>query len=588
MKVTVESLLYLVLLILASWLRLGNLDLLPLTENEAVHALSAASVTKQASPFWGPADEIAPTNPTYDLVTGIIFQLFGSSDAAARMVPAIAGIALVFTPLLIRKRLGVSETLLTVALLAFSPSLITISRTAGSSSLATLGLLSGILLLVGAKNNQQKMDRMPWVGAAIGFAFAAGPWFYHGILVIVLSFTVPIWRHFRTKAKPPSWVKTETIQRLLISALIVGLGLAGGFGLALRGIAGLAESLTSWISSWQNPSGVTLLTTLLMIPIYELLIFIFGSIGLLQMLRKGESYRVGEAFFILGGLVALALYPGREGNALVWVVIPLASLAACTIVEVVNRMARRERWNEFIALSTMLLVLLAYFTLQLTAYASGVGPTFDAEARGLRLYMSFGVILLGGLVVILFGFGWSWDVAIESLGFAGLVFLATMTISSIWRLNFAPSAIGAQEIWRPQANTLGTRLMVSTLQTLSQAHTGREDSIEITVLGESTPSIAWAVRDFPSVEPGRDFTSDPAPVVLIKERDELPALTAGYTGQNLKTGERWGWFGTLPPDPISWWVKRQAPVREEHWILLVRLDVASLGERDWTETGIEP
>ena len=381
MKVRVESFLYLVLLILASWLRVGNLDLLPLTDGEAISALDAASATKQASPFWGSGDEIAPPNPTYDLVTGIVFQLFGSSDVAARVVPAFAGIALVFTPLLIRMQLGVSETLFTVALLAFSPTLITSSRTAGSSSLATLGLVSAILLLIGAHNNQQKIDRMPWVGAAIGLAFAAGPWFYYGLLVIVLSLAIPVWRHIRSKAKPPSWVKTENVQRLLITALFVGLGLARGFGLALRGIAGLAESLTSWISTWQNPSGLPPLTGLLMIPIYEPLVFIFGSIGLLQVLRKGESLRGGVAYFILGGLIALALYSGRDGNALVWVVVPLASFAAATIVEVVNRIARRESWNEFIALSAMLLILLAYFYLQLTAYASGVGPTFDAEAQ---------------------------------------------------------------------------------------------------------------------------------------------------------------------------------------------------------------
>jgi hypothetical protein len=34
----------------------------------------------------------------------------------------------------------------------------------------------------------------------------------------------------------------------------------------------------------------------------------------------------------------------------------------------------------------------------------------------------------------------------------------------------------------------------------------------------------------------------------------------------------------MPPEPIKWWVTREAPTIGEFWRLLVRVDLANLGE----------
>ncbi|MCK4693300.1 MAG: hypothetical protein KAT23_06695, partial [Anaerolineales bacterium] len=82
--------------------------------------------------------------------------------------------------------------------------------------------------------------------------------------------------------------------------------------------------------------------------------------------------------------------------------------------------------------------------------------------------------------------------------------------------------------------------------------------------------------------------ADPAPAFVTREGEEMPALSAEYTGQGLKIGERWGWDGVLPPDILTWWVLRQASTQPERWILFVRLDIASLGEIGWSGIEVRP
>lgn len=130
--------------------------------------------------------------------------------------------------------------------------------------------------------------------------------------------------------------------------------------------------------------------------------------------------------------------------------------------------------------------------------------------------------------------------------------------------------------------------MVKTLETISQSHTGRMDMLGVKIYGETTPSLAWALRSFPDAGSVGEHAVDPAPAFVAREGEVMPALRAEYTGQVLKIGERWGWDGVLPADILTWWVLRQASTRPERWILFVRLDIASLGEMEWSGLEVRP
>ncbi|MBF8256117.1 MAG: hypothetical protein HW375_1024, partial [Anaerolineales bacterium] len=57
-----------------------------------------------------------------------------------------------------------------------------------------------------------------------------------------------------------------------------------------------------------------------------------------------------------------------------------------------------------------------------------------------------------------------------------------------------------------------------------------------------------------------------------------PQLRADYLGQSVVIGETWDFAGPVPPDALQWWWRRRVPVVEDPWLLLVRADIATLGE----------
>jgi 4-amino-4-deoxy-L-arabinose transferase-like glycosyltransferase len=586
-RLTLEKAIYIVVIFLAAWLRLGNLNKLPLTDSESVYALAAVSVTSEASPFWHNNEEVVPLSPAYHSLTALVFHLVGASEANARIIPALAGLMLVLTPLLARRRLGHSPTLLITFLFAISPVLLTTARTAGGTSLAALGIVAMIASLLGKEKGSNERLRFTLAGAAFGLALASGVPVFHGLLTLVL---VALYLSI-TQSKDGEiykWIRRDQFRWGIWIAVGVMIVVAIGFGFSFSGLAGLGEAFAEWVSGWGASVEMSPVTGLAILLIYEPLLLVFGIAGAVVALRNRDKYSVGAFTWAIGGILAMVVYPARQAADLVWVVIPLCPLAAGAGISLIERLAHRSSWLEFIGLIGFLLTLMTFTYLQFAAYASGMNLIPDAIGNGARLSIYLGLLLMGVVVIILFGLGWSWSLAGECMGFAGCIALLILTIAAGWRLNFAPTVSGANELWRSQVSTQGLRLMVETLETISQSYTGRTDATEVKVIGPATPSLAWALRNFRLANLSGEIMTNPVPVVLVRAGEEWPILEAQYTGQGLKIGEYWGWDGILPPNPIAWWIQRHAPTVEESWILFVRLDIISLGEMDWTGDEVVP
>ncbi|KPK94342.1 MAG: hypothetical protein AMJ88_04225 [Anaerolineae bacterium SM23_ 63] len=575
--ITAETLLYIVIIAIAAALRLSNLGTLPLTDSESEYALSAASFTSQASHFWNDGEGTIPLSPAYLSFTTPVFYMVGTSEVSARIMPALAGLALVIAPLLLRKRFGSSVALVLSLLFAISPSLVTTSRTAGGESLALAGFVIGLLLLLGEEKGELTSLRAKWAGVAFGLALASGPFVFHGLLTLGFSGLILLILRSRSENLhiPDVWRESRSILLITLGATIL---FATGFGFSITNIAGLAEAIGSWLSGWGGPVEIPALTTLAMLPLYEPLVLIFGLLGVILAWKQKDRFGMATSSWVFGGLLGMVMYPSRGGADLTWVIIPLSVFAAQTIVKLAGQIARRVDWQEFLGLTCLLLVLFTFFYFQIAAFSSGLGPAFDVMNRNLRLWLALGVLLLGGAVLIVFGLGWNWSIPRESLGLAGCIVLIILNISALWRLNFAPTISNAQELWRPKVSTYSMRLMVETLETMSQSYMRRPDTLEVSVYGEIPPSMAWALRAFPKAGSGVAVGEVAIPVVIASEEQDMPPLMAEYTGQSLNVLERWGWEGVLPPDPITWWIQRSAPIVDESWVVLVRTDIASLGE----------
>jgi hypothetical protein len=361
--------------------------------------------------------------------------------------------------------------------------------------------------------------------------------------------------------------------------------LTGGLGFALENLSTLADTLSIWLGGWRQPGVIHPLTAGVMLVVYAPLTVGFGAVGAVRAVRRTEGPSALAAAWALGGLLLLLLYPGRGGRHLAWVVLPLMFLAASEAARLIERLLDRQNTLEFLAVCTALLVMFAFAYLQIAAYAAGVGPLIDPLNANLRLLMGGGILLITALVVVFFGLGWSWRLAFNALGTAGGASLLALSIMAAWRLNFGASAYGASELWRPRAPTQNLRMLVQTIETLSQTHTGRVDAMPVDVVGDAPPELAWALRQFPQVDPGLGQDQDGVPAYVFSDADEPPELTADYTGQGFQIVEAWAWRGALPPAPVRWWVRRTLPTVGEQWVLLVRLDIATLGESQTDEAG---
>ncbi|MCC6382193.1 MAG: TIGR03663 family protein, partial [Dehalococcoidia bacterium] len=118
-----EIALYVAIFALAFGLRFWDLGGRALHHDESIHAQWSWDLLRgnyRHSPVFH--------GPLYYHVEGFVFFLFGSSDYTSRVSAALFGTALLFLPLLMRRRLGAVGTMAAVALLAFSPTLVYYSR----------------------------------------------------------------------------------------------------------------------------------------------------------------------------------------------------------------------------------------------------------------------------------------------------------------------------------------------------------------------------------------------------------------------------------------------------------------------------
>jgi hypothetical protein len=584
-RLRIDTLIFIGIVALAAVLRLGDLGRLPLDGSEATLSLEAAKSTLQASPFWEGRSAEQVVSPLYHVSTALIFSFVSVTDAAARFLPALSGIGLVCLPyLLLRRKLGALQSVLMTAFLGLSPILITLSRTADGVSFALLGFGVGIGLLW--RDDLSEGESLA-IGAAfgVGLALTAGPTALDGFLTLTVGCLILVLLRFKSLSDILEYLRARWSRMHSLVAVGTALVLAGGMGFSMANLSALGEALAVWIGGWRQSSAIHPFTSLLMLTVYAPMTVVFGTIGGIQAIRKKDLAGVLALAWALGGLLLLMLYPDRSGRHFVWIVLPMVFLTSSVAADLIDRLTAQKNTLEFFAVCVALLVMFTFAYLQFAAYAAGVGPVIDPLNARIRLFMGGGILLITALVVVLFGLGWSWKLAFNALGISGGVVLLALSVMAIWRMNFSASAIGAVELWRPSAPTQNLRILVRTLENLSQTHTGREDALPVRVVGTAPAELAWALRQFPSVDSELRVDQESAPAYVFNDSGDPPMLASDYTGQGFKIIEAWSWRSALPPNPVRWWVRRTLPTTGEQWVLLVRLDIATLGESQTDEVG---
>ncbi|NIM92538.1 MAG: hypothetical protein GTO18_02325 [Anaerolineales bacterium] len=570
-------LLYVLIFIVAAFLRFSKIGVFPLIDQEAQHALTAASGTPYGSAFFQAENHAAPLT-AYEMLTRFVFQLFGASELTARFIPALAGTLLVLTPLLARRRIGITIAMFMSGIITLSPIFVTSSRTAGSASLAALGLSTFVMAILGA--SRETDDKNLYIApAGLGLMLASGGFGLSAMLVLFDGLV--LWRLagrlWGSDVGRISFGRWPSLREKLWIAIVVAIVLLTLLGWSFSGLSGFFESISTWLSGWVQSSETSWMTVFAVFVIYEPALLLIGLLGIWWAIRERDQVGVGAISLAIAGFFFILLYRGRHPQDLQWLALPLTYLSSQYIVEFVQRLRGLPNRRWIGAMAAIVIILAIFAFLQMQSYT---GNTSDTETQNeLRLAMlTIGMILV---LVVLFGMGWDWTTARYSLLVAFGTLAILISISSIWRLNFNESVFTAQEMWRRKVTTQGLQVMVKSLITTSQSSTGTSYELPLQVEGSTPFSIAWALREYPSFQYETGSVEGASPIVIAKGDANELALNDEYVGQTIVIAEEWGWSSPLPPEFFIWLFNRNPPIEQDTWLILARDDIAFFGELDF-------
>lgn len=532
--VTIETAGYIGFALLAAALRLYQLGAAPLSAGEASEALAAWRLVRPG---------LAPPTPASPLLFGVMAFLFvvaNASDGAARLLPALAGSALVLTPALFRQWLGRGGALMAAAILALSPSMIYASRLASSEVLA---LFCGVVLVAALLAALRSEDgRWLYIGAvALGLGLVSGPLIYSTLAASLFTGLV-LWPMAREEARANALAAYANARNTpgLLARLGVTLAVTVFLGATAlmafpAGLGTAGDVLATWIAGFAGTRWIAYPVQLL--ALYEPMALVLGIGGLLLMEVRARQRGVGAGpgpalwprILGLGALAALMLMILRRGGApgeILLVVYPLALLAGPLVADVLEGLRRVAQREAAWGLAAALILIAATSAIYLGLYAEQVG--LSVEQASPRLLLALLLPLMGLALVALTV---TWERSLWRPAVAVLIGLLTLyTLGTGWGLaQLRPN--DPREPWVQQPTSDQVRMLVSVLEEASRQRLGMANELPVTVQQTGDDVLAWYLRDFANVtltdRLGAQVTT---PAVITVESGQPPALGGAYAG----------------------------------------------------------
>ncbi len=564
-RITSEQALFSLAFLLAMVLRFMNLGAHPLTDLEAKWALQASEIARGSKPLLG-------EHPAYLLLTAVNFFIFGTSNFMARFWPALAGVGLVLVPVAFRKQLGRKAAILLAFALALDPGMLAVSRTVGSQMMA-VGFMG--LCLAAWQYRSYKL-----AGGLGGLVLLCGPSAWFGTFGLGLSCFIINYLNRRKKVEsisesedviddhdPDSSLSENNIKTTLTwgagTLLLVGTMLF----LVPNGLSAWAASIAGFITGWWSPGRLPLWmfpTTLL---VYGPLALTLGGIGLVRGILNQETITIKLS--IMAGVFFLLVlaYPVHQTTDLVWVLVPVWSLAA---IELSRHLEFDPviKW-EIVLTSVIMVAFMVYVWLDLISISSGFNdPTIFRS----RILLILGALLI--LILSMFLVAAIWDGKIVRFGliWGGTIVLLLFTVGAGLNAGGLRHPYSA-ELWQPAPQFVQADLLVKTVKELSVWRRGQTKSVEIkTITDLNSPSLLWLLRDW-HLEVVEALPLGASPEMVILPKGVEMKISSAYRGQDFLIRKTPIWE-SLPLDGwLSWIAYRKIPELSDFIVLWTRADV---------------
>ena len=569
-RITIGQALLGLILLAAAIMRLGQLGKLPLSPAEAEAALAVWQ-------FWQAGEmAVMPASPAYFLLTLLITPVFGFSDATVRLVPALAGLALVVLPWLLRRQIGTVAALSGSLLLAVSPLATITARTAGGEALALLALL---LLVVGLVRYREA-EETSWLyvtGFGLALGLTSASLFYTGLLA--LAFAAALARLVEPdggrktedgkSTLPPSVTSTGSVQALgppAIFTLLAFLGLSSGFLLYPPGLGQSAQLLATWLGQF-NLSGSldALFLPLMALVRYELPLIVLGLVAMLWLIWQERPLASYATYWLMGLLGLLLLQQGELSNVPV-LIVPGYLLVGTLVGDRLSVIGDRlsvigEQYavdGRFLALVSGSMFLLGLIVVvQVARFTRAVA----ANPEDL-LHLWIAVLALAFALATFFYFwGLEAKTAVQSSLIALLCLFLLFQWGTAWWLGHQ-AANDPRERWVTQATQPNTLQLAELISDISYQIDRSPTGIRIYSMVDN-PALQWYLREFDALTIGSPILPETPYPLVISPAEMEPAFRSDYFGADfllLYDGREATIVGEMPLlTGLRWWLFRSGP-----------------------------
>lgn len=523
-----ELFLYSLILLLALALRFADLGVAPLTEFEARAALPAHEAANRNATELG-------DQPAYVLLTRQVFSLFGSSEFAARLLPALFGLALVALPYFWRDLLGQKAALALAFVLALDPGMVAVSRLA-SGHMVAVG--AGLIALTA-----WRYTRPIAAGIFSAVALLASPLVYFGLTPALL-----VWLTLQPEKRTASnqW-------RPFLIAAVTTLVFGGTWLLTTPGgLGGLGSTAVAFLGRFVEP-GVPAAEIGLAMLGYALPAVVFGILGAVNAWRRNHSVGKVLSLFALFSFLLVLVNPGRQVADLLWVVIALWALTAVQVADYIS--LPRQDLNVALGEAGLMLILGIFFGISLSKLAANYTDF---------IFVAVATLLLAAVATLLIAFGWSRTGAMHGFMWAVLGFAALFLLAASSRF-LRVETTDANDLWAPGPAAGSIQVLEESLHDLSVLDQGQQNELAVDLRREGA-ALAWEVRALPPAE------NDASPPLIVGAMEMQGEEFAAYRGQDIALSVHRAWQG-WPPNFFAWLLYRQGPTRTEEIVLWARADL---------------
>lgn len=538
---TLKSLRWSVVFLLAAGLRFLLLNTPPLDDREATLALQALALAQGGHPLLRP--ELA-----YLFPTAVFFWLFSAAEWTARLWPALAGLSLPLAVWVLRRDLGEDFAFWLGLGLALDPFLVAASRRADGTM---LGIAALAWLLVALR-------RSSWLAAgALGMlALMSGTSLWLAALAVLLTALLLLslaYEHTRLMWNMGRMVWRASPGRLrqaLAGALTV---LAAAAVVHPPAAGAWAQALPDFIAGWRQLAVLPPVLFIWAVPVYGLLPF-----GLVVASRIFDRLN-GRRDFFSAGLASLAFfiafvvvfYPLHQPVDLAWMSLPAWWIGAgfLTRLQPHLRMFRLPQalgvlvtvtvtafsWLQFLAVQTR------FYGDQTLISIGAWQLTIPETAVQILVWLVGWLILLISLLLI--ATTWGAAAAWQGFGLGALVVLLVYTLGMAWSPTGMRTANGL-EFWQAEGQVVGAPLLRSEIARRLNGSGYAPADLQVRVDGVPWPSAAWAVRDW--------MPMDGPSLAALTLTDRPPADAAQWRGTPLRWLKRPVWPAALD---LSGWLR---------------------------------